>query len=255
MLLLLAALPGCGPQAETDLEIVEITPAEPGPWPYGDTASFRVEVRNHGPQRVTITAAVVGGVEMGLLRKGPELEVRRNRTETLKLEIPLAAPYVKRCRLETEVFLARPGEPGNLFSDLWTDPVPDNHSRGITYPVDRPVAADIQAPGALREIVEPSSEAVFRRHYEGPLSVQPEGSEWSITRLQVQTQDGRAMPVELLGADLLGGTLTTGSVIWDGGERTRDSVLQALIGATVQDCDGVESMLRDPAVAVVLEPR
>lgn len=247
---------GCQPAGEADLEIVEITPASPGPWSYGDTASFRVAVRNNGPGRaITVAAAIAADAASGLLHKGPAVEIRRNQTADLALEIPLEAPYVKRCRLETNVFLARPGEPGNFFRDLWTDPVPENHAQDVVYPLERILPTGIEAPAALTEVVEPTNDDSFRRRYEGPLDVIPEGSAWAIDRVLVQTQDSRGMPIELLHADLLDGRLTTVSVIWDGAERTRDSVVQAVIAAYYRDCGGAEAELRDRAVAVALEPR
>lgn len=255
LLLSLTAI-ACAPEGPTDLEIVEVSPVAPPPWPFGDSALLEVRVRNNGPaEAVTIAAAISGETDSGLLVKGPAAEISRGETATLELEVPLRRPYVWRCRLQTNVFLARPGEPGNVFSDLWTDPAPGNNSRDIDYPVDRAVPMGFNASGVLSEVVEPAGQDVFRRHYEGTVTVDPSDAAWAIDRVLVQTRDPRSRPVELLHGDVLDGRLTTESVIWDDDATLRDSVAQALLIAEARDCEGETITLRDPAVAVVLEPR
>ncbi len=249
-----AANTGCGPsEATIELEILDVQPAAPG-LAAGDIVPLQVQVRNNGRDPGTVCAAVAAGPESGLIRKGPPVEIRRGRTETLSLDVPAARPYLRGCNLATLVFLARPGEPGNLARDMWLDGVP-NHSREINIPLTRPVPATLELVEPIQEVVEPSPQNTFRRHYEATAHVLPEGSRWAIRHLVLQSQTALGRPVEVLTADLTGEHLRTGSVIWDDAVRERDSVARATVRAEAVNCAGETIYLLAERIAVRLAPR
>lgn len=249
------AASGCGAPPADDLEIVEIRPADPGPLAPGDSIALEVDVKNNGRNAQTVSAARAGGAEMGLLLKGPAAEIRRNRTETLALELPVDRSTVRECEVVAQIFLARPGEPANIFRDLWTDGVPENHNREVRYPVARPIPTEISFGTPVTEVVENTTQSTLTRHYEATAAVVPEGSAWAIESLLLQSQDARSNPIELLHARFVGPRLITGSVIWDGAARRRDSVAQALVHMEYRDCGGEVRTWERSHVAVVLAPR
>jgi hypothetical protein len=245
----------CGPRSMTDLEILNAQPVDAGPASVGDTIAFQVTVRNNGRDPQTVAAAVPGDVSMGLIRKGPAVAIGRNRTETLSLDIPATRTYVRRCELVTNMFLARPGEPGNLGRDMWLDPVPENNNRAIRVPLSRPLPTDIQVAEPIHEVVDARTGTTLTRHYEATVTVLPPGSGWAITEWQMQTQTALGEPVEVFNATLTGDRLRTGRVIWTGAERRRDSVARALVRAEVHNCADEESELLEERVAIQLVPR
>lgn len=246
------AMAACGPRSMTDLEILNALPVDAGSAGVGDTISFQVTVRNNGRDAQTVCAAVPGDTSMGLIRKGPPVTIARNRTETLTLDIPATRSYVRGCELVTNMFLARPGEPGNLGRDMWLDPVPDNNNRAIRVPLSRPLPTDIQVAEPILEIVDARTGSTLTRHYEAAVTVLPPGSGWAITQWQMQTQTALGEPVEVLNATLTGDRLRTGRVIWTGAERRRDSVARALVRAEVHNCADEESELLEERVAIQL---
>jgi uncharacterized repeat protein (TIGR01451 family) len=251
--LLLAS--GCGPASDADLEILSVTRADAGALAFGDTLSLAVEVRNHGPATATVSAATISDAMSGLIRKGPPQEIRRNRTVTLELTVPVERPYVRRCQVQATVFPAHPGEPGNLLRDHWVDSNPDNHTQVVSYPMERALPSEIAVVEPIREVVESTDQNTFRRHYEAQVTFLPEGSRWAIDRVLVQTQTAGGVPVELLRAEIRGDRLTTHSIIWTGEAERRDSVRRALVYAEYRDCEEAEQSLSEERVAVALAPR
>jgi hypothetical protein len=252
ILLLLSVLVGCEPPSATDLEILDVTADAAA---LGDDATLTVQVKNNGGDPVTVSAATTGDTDMGLIRKGPAVEIRRNRTESLTLQVPVARPYLDGCDLRALVFLARPGEPPNLARDMWTDPVPENHSREFRSPIDRPAPTELEVDEPIREVVESSNQTLLRRHYEGTARVLPEGSLWAVRRYVMQTQTATGTPIELLGATLTGDRLRSGAVIWTLDAARRDSVARATVRLNYEDCEGVERFVDAERIAVTLAPR
>src|SRR4030095_9424463 len=92
-----AVATACGPRAATDLEILSVAPAAGSVPAPGTTLALEAQVRNNGGDAATVAAAVAGSPEMGLLRRGPEMEIRRGRTETLTLEVPAERTFLRGC--------------------------------------------------------------------------------------------------------------------------------------------------------------
>jgi hypothetical protein len=251
----LAAVASCGPRAATDLEILSVAPAAGSAPAPGATLALEAQVRNNGRDAATVAAAVAGGADMGLLRRGPEREIRRGRTEVLTLDVPAERTFLRGCEFVATVFLVRPGDPPNVFRDLWLDPVPENNSREVRAALARPVPAELRVTEPIQEVVESMDARTLRRHYEADVEVLPEGSAWAVRGWVIQTQTALGEPVEVLTATVTGGRLRSGSVIWDGAAARRDSVARAAIRVEYQDCEGRTLYLLGERFAVRLAPR
>lgn len=251
----LAVLTACGPRATTDLEIVSVALAAGSTPTVGGTVALEAQVRNNGRDAATVAAAVGGSVEMGLLRRGPEVEIRRGRTEVLTLDVPAERTFLRGCEFVATVFLVRPGDPPNIGRDLWLDPVPENNSREVRAPLPRPLPAELRVTEPIVEVVESREGNVLRRHYEADISILPEGSSWAVADWAIQTQTRTGEPVEVLGARVDGGRFRSQSIIWTGGEARRDSVARATIQLEHRNCEGETVHLLGERFAVRLEPR
>ena len=260
IVVIVAISSGCRPPETIDLEIVDVQAVTP-PAAAGDVVSLQVQVRNNsrGPTAATVSAAVVADAASGHLRKGPPLEIRGGRTETLTLDVPAERPYLRACTLATNVFLAKPGDPGNLGRDLWIDTVPENSSRDVSFPLTRPLPTSIQVTEPIQEVVEPPpAGADFKRHYEATMRVLPDGASWAIDRrnLLVQTLPATGSEtIEPLPALFQGGRLYSQSILWTGDVQRRDSVARATVHAQFIDCSGERRTLLAERVRVQLAPR
>lgn len=253
----LAAATACGPRATTDLEIVSAAPAAGAALAPGATVVLEAQVRNNGREAATVAAAVAGGPEMGLVRRGPEREIRRGRTETMTVDVPAERTVLRGCEFVATVFLVRPGDPPNIFRDLWTDPVPENNAREVRAPLPRPLPAELRVTEPIREVVDAvdADARLFTRHYEADVAVLPEGSGWAARSWLIQTQTAQGTPIELLAATVTGGHLRSQRVIWTADAARRDSVARATVGLQYEKCDGTMELLLGERFAVQLAPR
>jgi hypothetical protein len=137
------------------------------------------------------------------------------------------------------------------------DPVADNHRRTVTYAVERAIPDSLSISGPIQEFVESQPGAQpFRHRYEAPFTTRPSGSTWAVREVILQTQNRRGAPVEVLPARIVEGTrLVSSSILWDGDEEIRDSVAQATIAVTYEDCAGERRALQLNNLAVILAPR
>lgn len=257
---LLAALAatGCRPQPSTiDLEILDVQPATTG-LAAGGVVPVRVQVRNNGRDTAIVCAAVPSpDSATGLIRKGPQLEIRRGRTETLTLDVPAVRPYLHGCTLATTVFLARPGEPPNFARDVWLDPVP-NHSRDVSFPVTRPNPASLEVVAPVREIVDQVTQYEFIHHYEATARVLPAGSTWEPIEEVFTQLHNRFGPVELLASTIHLDRLKTGRASWlttPAARAQRQSIVSATVRAEVVDCAGETIVLLAQRIPVQLAPQ